>query len=131
MKISVTTLRRFYQHHSVRFRTARQAYKIAMNKREELDVERKEFALLLANILAKELPLIYVDETTFNNQTVPRKAWTIGKVPVLHGILTTRRSATVYGAIGTCLKEPVYLVITADDCKVDPETGKKQSRATN
>ena len=67
VKISVTTLRRFYKHHNVRFRTARQAYKIAMNRREELDTQRKEFAKLLANIIAKELPLIYVDETTFNN----------------------------------------------------------------
>ena len=67
VKISVTTLRKFYQNHNVRFRTARQAYKLAMNKREELDAERKEFAKLLANIIAKELPLIYVDETTFNN----------------------------------------------------------------
>ena len=52
-------------------------------------------------------------------------------MPVLHGIHNTRRSATVYGAIGTYLKEPVYLVITADDCRVDPETGKKESKSTN
>ena len=69
------TLRRFYNANGIKFRTAKKNYMIAIARRPQLIPVRKEFAQLLGNIIEKELPLIYVDETTFNTQTCQRRSW--------------------------------------------------------
>lgn len=77
-----------------------------------LPKEREEFAARLAKIIASNKPICYIDETAFSNLGRCRKAktWTIqGKTnkPAESGF---NYSVTVFGAIGKCLRKPVYFL---------------------
>ena len=78
-------------------------------KCELLALERRSYAAELANVMKDKLPIIYVDETTFNTWLRPSKVWQAAdeymEIP-----LNPKRvgQCTLYGAIGWCLSEPVY-----------------------
>ena len=52
---------------------------------------------------------MWMDETTFTSQAVPPKSWATRERPNNHPYSGDRQyRVTVYGAIGACLKKPVY-----------------------
>ena len=51
-----------------------------------------------------------MDETTFNNQAILPKSWASHRQHNEHWIDSERMSTTAYGAIGTCLISPVYML---------------------
>ena len=48
---SAKTLACFYRHNNVTYKTTKQAYRRAIQNRAELEVDRREFAVLLGNVL--------------------------------------------------------------------------------
>lgn len=79
-----------------------------MQRSNQIKLERQKFAKIIANLISRRKPLIYVDETTFNSWSIKDKSWSISKEQVLHARNNKRLSTTVYGAIGDCLKKPVF-----------------------
>ena len=67
-KMNKQYLHRFYRVHKVKWLRAKDVYAVAMKKRAELEPKRREFAVLLANVLAQK-QVIYIDETTFTSRT--------------------------------------------------------------
>ena len=79
-------------------------------RRNTLKEERLELAQVLGRLIAKQMPFIYIDETTFHTQMPPmRKSWSLRSKHNLHSINNKKyKSVTVYGAIGNCLHEPLF-----------------------
>ena len=112
MKISTTTLQRYYKENKVAYRSPKTVYKQAMQQRHHLDSERRQFAQIIATIIATNKPLIYIDETSFNPQMIKNKSWSTRDQPNLHVIQAGFGARiTVFGAIGNCLTEPVYTLL--------------------
>ena len=78
---------------------------------------RVEFAVLLGNFIARDYPIIYVDETTFNSWSTKSKSWCLKGQPNKHQRNNKYHSTTVYGGIGDCLEHPVYLLGTSTEQK--------------
>ena len=54
--------------------------------------------------------IVYIDETTFNFHLRNRRTWSYNDERVAKPISNTRfQGVTLYGAIGKCLKHPVYM----------------------
>lgn len=70
---------------------------------------RVEFAKMMGNLIQRATPIIYMDETTFNSFTIKKKSWSTREHINLHHIDNKWFTVTVYGAIGSCLTEPVYM----------------------
>ena len=51
-----------------------------------------------------------MDETTFINQAILPKSWAPYRKHNEHWIDSERMNVTVFGAIGSCLKSPVYML---------------------
>ena len=66
VKISKSSLLKFYLHHKVGFLTAKVRYRYAQLNRPYLNARRKQFALTLGNLIASNRAICYMDETTFN-----------------------------------------------------------------
>ena len=75
-----------------------------MDNLDKLTKNREEFAFRLANFIVDGVPLIYVDETTFNTWLRKSHSWQrrIQKVFIR---LNPKRigQCTLFGAIGNCL----------------------------
>ena len=65
VKLTGKTLSRFYTHNNVHYKTCKQVYKRAIENRVTLEQERKEFAVVLGNVLAQDKEIIYLDESSF------------------------------------------------------------------
>jgi hypothetical protein len=58
--------------------------------------------------------VIYIDETTFNFHMRNSRSWSYEAERVQIPVHNTRLSGvTLYGAIGTCLKHPVFMTATS------------------
>ena len=102
------TLAKFYRENDIRFKSTKQAYKRAIENRDELEEERREFAVTLGNVLHQNRPIIYLDESSFINQAILPRSWAGAGRHQQYPIDSERFSTTVFGAIGNCLVEPVY-----------------------
>ena len=51
-----------------------------------------------------------MDETTYNNQTILPRSWAPRHKHMEHFISSERLSVTIFGAIGNCLRAPVYML---------------------
>ena len=71
--------------------------------------ERKDFALLLGNLIRKGNPISYLDETSYNSWMSVSKVWTSIENPVIIPINTARHSVTIYGVIGEVFEKPVFM----------------------
>ena len=60
-------------------------------------------ATILANLVAKDKPVIYFDEASFQSQRTTKKSWAPRGLINEHVIDKNRFAITVYGAIGNCL----------------------------
>ena len=61
------TLAQFYRHHNVTYKCTKKAYRKAIANRSELEEERIQFSVVLANLIEQDKPLIYLDESSFIN----------------------------------------------------------------
>lgn len=69
------TLAKFYKENNIRYKTAKQVYNKAITDRDRLEAERREYSLLLGNVIQKSLPLIFIDESSFDNQAILPRSW--------------------------------------------------------
>ena len=106
IRIAERTLAAFYLQHKIKPRASQMVYRNGLANKYE--VARKPFALRLGNIISTGKPIIYVDESTFHSWMYQQRSWSLPDAPNNHQINTKRFVVTVYGAIGTCLKKPVY-----------------------
>ena len=60
--------------------------------------------MLLANLLEKKIPVIYMDETTCNSFFVKPKSWSKQYQPNVHHRDNKRYSLTIFGAISDALE---------------------------
>ena len=67
VKISTFTLHKFYRANDIRFKAKQQVYKSALLNKPYLQHKRREFAVLLGNLMNKKTHLIFVDESAFNS----------------------------------------------------------------
>ena len=70
VRISPTTLQRFYAHHKVKYRTAKTIYNGAAVHRASLETARMRFATFLGNMVQQKKAIVYMDETTFNSFSI-------------------------------------------------------------
>lgn len=108
---STTSLRNFYLKNHVKFGKPNKVYTSAIIKKDQLAFERRSYAATLAGVMKDKLPIIYVDETTFNTWLRPAKVWQFAN-EVMEIPLNPKRvgQCTLYGAIGWCLSEPVFQI---------------------
>lgn len=73
---------------------------------------RSDFAVYIARLITVEKrEVVYIDESTFNFHMRNRRTWSYRDELVVKPISTERFSGvTLYGAIGKCLKYPVFFV---------------------
>ena len=66
--------------------------------------------MFLANIVANNYPVVYVDESSFGAwENRQRKAWSVRNEPVEVHINNQMYFRTMFGGIGDCLDEPVFI----------------------
>ena len=66
--------------------------------------------MFLANIIANNHPIVYVDESSFGAWSERQeKAWCLKDQPVEVHINNHLYFRTIYGAIGECLNKPVFM----------------------
>ena len=74
------------------------------------EAERQEYAQMLKALIDSEKPVIYVDESSFNMWKRSNKTWAPPGSTIYIPIANSRNSSiTVYGTIGTCLKQAVFM----------------------
>ena len=108
-KISVTSLRRFYLLHKVKYRAASSIYRKAMTNHQEIHAKRIAFARLIGNFIVNGYPIIWVDETSFHAWSTASKSWCAKGQRNLHQSNDVCHRVTIYGGIGDCLEHPIYL----------------------
>ena len=74
-------------------------------------VRRVEYARRLAELVVANAPIVYADETSVHVWMTQSRCWQPRDSPV-NVVLNKKRhpGVTVYGAIGSCLKEPVMML---------------------
>ena len=107
-KINWATLINFYKAHKVKYLRSREVYSKALRNKAVLEPLRKEFAVLLANIMAAKKVIIYVDETTFTSRITKKRTWQRADEPNLTAFGDKWMSQTVFGAISPHLRQPVW-----------------------
>ena len=64
----------------------------------------------MANIVANDYPIVYLDESSFSAwEERQRKAWSVRDELVEVHINNKSYFRTIFGAIGDCLHEPVFM----------------------
>ena len=104
VKVNWATLVNFYKANKIRYLRSKEVYNRALRSRDVLEVQRKEFAELLANILAAKKVVIYVDETTFTSRITKKKTWQRADEPCLAAFGDQWMTQTVFGAISPHLR---------------------------
>ena len=112
-KMSTTQLEKVYKHHGIKHRAAKQVYRYSITNADRLEGQRKEMAEVLGNLISRRTPVIYMDETAFTTWSIKKKSWSTRRDVNKHHINDQRMAVTVYGAIGSCLSEPVYSLGTS------------------
>lgn len=66
--------------------------------------------MFLANIVANNYPIVYVDESSFSAWAERKtKAWNVRNEPVIVHINNKQYFRTMFAGIGDCLDEPVFM----------------------
>ena len=119
IKCSSSCVRDLYRRNRVGYRKIKTVKQRAMETKDSLHEKRKEFARKFDQLLndpENDRPVIYIDETTLNNWIPSDRSWSYAETPVYQILGDKRFSASVIGAISTCLKDPVY-ILTEDQRK--------------
>jgi len=99
----------FYRANGIAWKTGKAIYRKEKSLEKTLQKERFVFARILAKLIEEKVPLIYMDETTFNTWQMKTKSWSSKSDIVYHHRPSTRLGITVFGAIGNCLKKPMFM----------------------
>ena len=105
------TLRNFYRRNRVSYTKPQPCYRQDLQNSERLQVRRVEYARRLAELVVANAPIVYADETSVHVWMTQSRCWQPRDSPV-NVVLNKKRhpGVTVYGAIGSCLKEPVMML---------------------
>ena len=106
--LSPNTLWEFYKEKGILWKTGKAIYRQESAMAPRLQKERFAFARLLTKLLDAKMPMIFMDETTVNTWQIKTKSWSTRTNIVFHKRPSTRIGITVFGAIGNCLKKPVF-----------------------
>ena len=66
VSVSCQTLWQFYLQNGIRYKTGKAVYRTEVARSREMKSCRLVFSRLIANLIIKGSPMIYMDETTFN-----------------------------------------------------------------
>ena len=105
---SPNTLWEFYKERGIQWKTGKAIYRAESAMKPRLQQERYAFARLLAKLIEEKKHIIFMDETTVNTWQIKTKSWSSKTDIVEHKRPSTRIGITVFGAIGNCLKNPVF-----------------------
>lgn len=103
VQISKTSLLRFYSMNGITYTAGKQVYRAYLLRQPHLEMEQRQFALLLGNLIKKKVPLIYMDESSCNSFSVKHKSWSLKECVNVHHRDNKRFSVTIYGAISEAL----------------------------
>jgi hypothetical protein len=108
--IGIYRLRRLYIKLGITYTKPQRVFLLSRERKIELQKEREVFAVKLGKLIATGADIVYIDETTFNNTLREGRTWQISKTPVELEVNNKRlKGVTLYGAIGYCLNETVYM----------------------
>lgn len=110
VECSPTTLRRCYAKNKVGYRNTVEVKRRAKEAKEEFDQKRVVFAQFLQSLVREGKEVIYMDESQFHSWMSTKKAWSLSHSPVEVILNNRQHGVSVFGAIGYCLKESVFLV---------------------
>ena len=99
----------FYRANDIAWKTGKAIYRKEKSLEKTLQKERLVFSRIIAKLIEEKVPLIYMDETTFNTWQMKTKSWSSKSDIVYHHRPSTRLGITVFGAIGKCLKKPMFM----------------------
>ena len=111
VKVSYYSLQQFCKHHNVTYKSSKAVYRSYISNQPRLTTERKQFSLLLGNLIANKVPLIYQDETTCNSFIVRKKSWSIKYKRNIHHRDNKRFSVTILGAISEHLQGKICFML--------------------
>ena len=114
-----TTLQRFYKSHDISFRSCKSVYRTYLTRQPQLEAQRKEFAVTLGNVVAQKLPLIYMDESSFNSFVIKPKSWSAKDQVNVHHRDNKRFSVTVFGAIGHPIEGLLFVMLARSTNQID------------
>ena len=118
--LTTTALRLFYRHHNIAYLSTNAMKVIEMANNPALEIERKSFAQIIASVIAANLPLVYIDETTANSFMCAAKTWSKRGSRVNIAVANTRYHCTLYACVSAnCLLQPVYMVRELTTNQVD------------
>jgi hypothetical protein len=75
------------------------------DRNDQLEIERRQFTLWLANAIADGKHIIYMDETSFRLTDRQTKAWCRKDERVVLPLPGQQKSLTLIGALGLCLTD--------------------------
>ena len=111
VRVTHQMLQLFYKAHNTAYLSAKSMKQLEFDGDTSLDAERLGYAKLLASVIAHNLPVVYMDETTANSEFSVKKAWTRRGTTVTVPTSNRRYHCTVYACISpTCLYAPVYVI---------------------
>lgn len=117
IRILPKTLDRIYRRNKVSYRQAKKETRLSDERELQLMHERNQFAIRLKKLIEQgrgQDGLIYMDETTFQLWEKPKKTWMSSDCQVIAQLNNRKlESVTLFGAIGPCLNEPVYMNASA------------------
>ena len=99
-------LRNFYVKHKIGLYATNYVYQQSLNANSN---ELRRFAVEIGDLVDKEKPVVYFDESSFNMWMRKNKTWMHPDEPIPVVLNKNRgENVTVYGAIGTCLPRALF-----------------------
>ena len=107
---SIDRLRKLYLDRHITYRFTSKSWKVSEEEEVVLNQERKVYAEILHGIKEEGKPLIYFDETSFDNWDVKTRSWAHKSQALPQLINPVRfKGITVYGACGNILEKPLFM----------------------
>ena len=105
-KISKNVLTLFYRENGVRYRQLKRVYREALAREPTLVVSRAAFAVKYAEAVMSGRQILHFDESSCNNWTTKKRTWSLVDQHNVAPINKERFSATIFGTVGTSLRQP-------------------------
>jgi transposase len=100
-------LRNFYVKHKIGLYATNYVYQQSRNAKTN---DLRRFAIEIGDLVEKDKPIVYFDESSFNMWMRKSKTWMRYNEPIPVVLNKTRgENVTVYGAIGVCLSKALFL----------------------
>ncbi len=119
VNVSVNSLWKFYHMNNVSFRNVQKVYRTSLIRKPQLEMEREQFALKLGHLIRNGAPVIYCDESSFNNWSLDNKSWSTSELFIELPYNKRHYSVTLFASIATCLKDGFVLNLAKSTNKED------------